>query len=80
MALVKELKASDGKTIRMQSTQVVCYYRTDDLGSGRKIMQLDTMGSETREFAGKVSQTLQFDERAARALWEIVGREFGFQP
>jgi len=40
---------------------------------------LDTHGSNDREIPGKVSQTLQFDETSARALWEILGREFGFK-
>jgi hypothetical protein len=46
--------------------------------SGKKVLQLNTYGSDEREIQGKLSQTLQFDENTARALHFILEQEFGF--
>jgi len=46
---------------------------------GRKVLQISTYGRESRQEPGKVSQTIQMDEDAARNLFEIMRREFGFK-
>ena len=48
------------------------YFKVD----GRQILQLDTYGSSEREFQGKVSQSIQLDEKAATELLEIIERSF----
>ena len=78
MAFVKDLIPADRKSLKIQPTQVVCRYSVDEVTPGRKIIQLDTHGSDRREIPGKVSQTLQLDEARARRLWEILRAEFGF--
>ena len=78
MAFVKEIVASP-KSIRIQPTQVICRYAVSEVAPGKRILQIDTAGSDQREIPGKVSQTLQFDEARARLIWELLGREFGFR-
>ena len=43
---------------------------------GERILQLDTYGSAERKLQGKVSQSIQLDEKAARELAEILHRVF----
>ena len=43
---------------------------------GRKLLQIDTFGSDDRQFPGKKSQTLQLDQQGAQALFAILKREF----
>ena len=43
---------------------------------GKTYLQLDTFGSENREFPGKVSQTLQLDEARATTLVAIIRSAF----
>ncbi len=40
--------------------------------AGQRILQLDTYGSEARKFPGKVSQSIQLDEAAARDVMAIL--------
>lgn len=42
----------------------------------QRFIQLDTYGSDAREFPDKVSQSLQFDEAAARQLLELIEETF----
>ncbi|MBP1874570.1 hypothetical protein J2Z19_004296 [Ensifer adhaerens] len=46
---------------------------------GRRLMQISTYGRDSRQDVGKLSQTFQVDERAARELFEILKSEFGFK-
>jgi hypothetical protein len=46
---------------------------------GKKLFQLNTYGSRDREMPDKLSQTLQFSEKSARALWEVIGKTYGFR-
>lgn len=46
---------------------------------GRKLLQIDTFGSEDREKPGKQSQTFQLDAEGAAALFSILKHEFGLQ-
>ena len=45
---------------------------------GRPFIHLITTGSVNREKVGETSQTLQFDEKAAKELFDILKHEFGF--
>lgn len=55
--------------------EVTCGFATAQLG-GRTILQLETYGSRSRKIPGKVSQSIQIDERAARELKRILERSF----
>lgn len=44
--------------------------------TGRKYLQLDTVGSSDRENQGKVSQSLQFSEKAISELRKLIEKEF----
>lgn len=74
MALVKQFieKTRDRLTLH-KAIPATIYVQTVD---GRKLLQIDTHGSEDREIPGKVSQSLQLDEDAARHLLAILKREF----
>jgi hypothetical protein len=41
-----------------------------------KIIQIDTYGSEDREFKNKISQSIQIDKEMAIKLLEILKHEF----
>jgi hypothetical protein len=40
--------------------------------NGRKYLQINTYGSNERKVIGKVSQSIQFDEKAMRKLLNII--------
>ena len=46
---------------------------------GRKLMQISTYGRPGRQEVGKLSQTIQLDEQAARQLFDVMKTEFGFK-
>ncbi|KNY18536.1 hypothetical protein AKG11_03890 [Shinella sp. SUS2] len=46
---------------------------------GRKLVQISTYGRSSRQDVGKMSQTFQLDEEAARQLFGIMKAEFGFE-
>lgn len=46
---------------------------------GRKLFQLNTMGSKERQIPGKVSQSIQLDEGAALQLYTALQKHFGFK-
>lgn len=76
MALVTHLERAKVERTSIHPTQVTCKYiivETD----GRKLLQLNTYGSADREMPDKISQTLQFDERTALNLFNILKKEFG---
>ena len=56
-------------------TEVECGYRIF-MGAAGAILQLDTYGSDERQIPGKVSQSLQVDEYAARELLTLIRRAF----
>jgi hypothetical protein len=43
---------------------------------GETVLQLDTYGTDEREFRGKVSQSIQVDRAGARALVAIIDQAF----
>lgn len=46
---------------------------------GRKLLQINTSGSASRQIPGKVSQSIQLDERSARQLYDALRSHFGFK-
>lgn len=78
MAIVKRLQRHERITFKLQPTSVVCRYGIFKPEGGKKIVQLDTYGSDSRKKLGKQSQTLQFRAAQAKALWTLLGKEFNF--
>ena len=64
MAVVTNVEPDDKGFGRLHPTGLVCRYLVGDAG-GRRILQLNSYGSEGRENPGGLSQTLQFDEHSA---------------
>ncbi|TCP20913.1 hypothetical protein EV656_11534 [Rhodovulum adriaticum] len=77
MAFVRHIQRDDREIRSIHPTQLDCKYIVQDK-DGRKVLQLNTYGSEDRDIPGKLSQTLQFSEGSAKELYEILKREFGF--
>jgi hypothetical protein len=71
-----ESKFGEGK---IQPTQLVAYVKEFETEGRTKVLQIDTFGSADREHPKKQSQTLQFGEDAARQLFEIISRTYGFK-
>jgi hypothetical protein len=71
-----ESKVGEGK---IQPTQLVAYVKVFETGGSEKILQIDTFGSADREHPKKQSQTLQFGEEAAKQLYDIINRTYGFK-
>ncbi|MEP3233700.1 MAG: hypothetical protein ABJO30_12815, partial [Hyphomicrobiales bacterium] len=72
------LELDDRQLKGRHPTVVTCRYLIDEI-DGRKLLQLNTYGSEQREVPNKLSQTLQFDELAAKQLFNLLKREFSLE-
>lgn len=77
MAVIKSFKRGRRDNMSMHPTEVVAmlYVHEQD---GRRILQIDTHGSDEREIPDKVSQTIQLTEESAKALYDCLKSEFGF--
>lgn len=77
MARIERLeKGSRGRLTLHDPVDAVCYcYELD----GRKLLQIDTFGRNTRKLQGKVSQSFQIDEEAAKQLFHVIGEHFGLR-
>jgi hypothetical protein len=47
--------------------------------TGKKYFQIDTYGSEEREYPNKISQSLQFDEETVRYIVRLLKKEFDIE-
>jgi hypothetical protein len=74
MALVDSFERSSRVNQRLHDP-VDCGYSIFEVGPTR-ILQLDTYGSTSRAMPGKVSQSLQFDERGAIELLRLIRMAF----
>jgi hypothetical protein len=70
VALVKRFKRTS-MSRNIVHGDVDCTYTVFQL-DGKKYLQLDTYGSQKREYVGKKSQSLQFDEDSLRDLSQII--------
>ena len=77
MAFVTTIEPDDKRFSRRHPTGTVCRYAVGR-SNGQRILQLNSYGSANRENPEQFSQTLQFDERAARQLYDVLQTEFGF--
>ena len=78
MAFVSNILQDERDFKSAHPSHTECKYMIGEV-DGRKIIQLNSYGSETRDVPGKLSQTLQFDERTAKHLFDILKKEFGFR-
>ena len=44
--------------------------------AGTRYLQLDTMGSDERQFADEVSQSIQFDKQEVQQLLQLIRQTF----
>jgi hypothetical protein len=77
MALVRKFEKIGLQKEKVHG-QVDCTYSAFDASDGKRYFQIDTYGSPDREIKGKKSQTIQFDEDAARELFNLIKAEFSF--
>jgi hypothetical protein len=75
VALVQQIKETRKDRVQVHAP-VDCMGSTFVGPDGQAYIQLDTAGSATRQEKGKMSQTLQFDERGARALLGLLRQGF----
>ncbi|KJS19808.1 MAG: hypothetical protein VR78_02550 [Hoeflea sp. BRH_c9] len=78
MAVIRSFKLGKRDRIALHPTEVeaTVYYQEYD---GRKILQIDTHGSDHREIPDKVSQTIQLNESSAQELYDMLKKDFGFR-
>jgi hypothetical protein len=75
MALIRSFELKALQRGGLHPTRVDCEWSTFEL-DGKRLLQLDTYGSDERKDKGTVSQTLQLDETAARELLRILRTAF----
>jgi hypothetical protein len=75
VARVRRFVKDSPAASRAHPTEVDCGYAIISAG-GRRYLQLNTYGSPSREIPGKVSQTLQLDQRAAAKLVSLLQEAF----
>jgi hypothetical protein len=74
MALIASIEEnSKGRQAIHKPTR--CLFTIVEL-EGRRLLQLDTYGSDERQFPNKVSQSLQSDESTAKQLMELIQATF----
>jgi hypothetical protein len=74
MALITAFHPSTKDAVRIHGT-TDCQWSAFGAAEQR-VVQLDTIGSLERKIPGKVSQSIQLDERSAEALIRILLAEF----
>ena len=79
MALITSFEKKPNESGQAHGTYVVGHYKVFPPNGQKRILQIDTYGSTDRASPGKLSQTIQLSEDSAKALWLILGDEFGFK-
>lgn len=74
MARIRGFEQMD-TTPRVHPTEVDCGYQAIRT-TGETLLQLSTFGSDLRQSEKKMSQTLQFDRKAAAELVAIIRQTF----
>ena len=75
MALIKELEKLE-KERYSDHSETRATYSVFSIGDC-KYLQIDTYGSTSREYKGKVSQSIQLDEEEIKKLVNIIISNFG---
>lgn len=76
MALIRNFERKEMERVSLHDEIEATYsvFERD----GRVLLQIDSYGRADREMPGKKSQTIQLDRDGARALFDIIKREFRF--
>lgn len=76
MALVRTIEhaTKDRQSIH---GEVVCHFSRFQGPDGQWYLQLDTFGSDDRDFPGKISQSIQLNREGAGALLRLIQETFG---
>jgi len=74
MALVQKIERLNLERPTVHG-EVHCTY-TSFADAGDRYFQLDTYGSKNRQLPGKKSQTIQLNAQSARALIDLLTKEF----
>jgi hypothetical protein len=77
MAWVTNFETRDGRG-KLQPSKVVGLVKIFEATDGRFVVQIDTNGSADRANPGKQSQTIQLGREAAKELFDILRRTYGF--
>ncbi len=77
MAIVTRIEKDD-RSLGAHPTRLVAKYIVAER-DGKRVLQLNSYGSEDRQVPGKLSQTLQFTEESAYQLYRVLKAEFGFK-
>jgi hypothetical protein len=75
MAIVTQIDRVN-KDTRPHPTTTSCSCCTIQGDNGKTYVQIETYGSPSRQFPGKVSQSIQFDEHAAAQLKRVIEEAF----
>lgn len=75
MAIIRSLENSSAN-VRQHLSEVDATYQWVFSTEKGFLLHISTYGSDTRVSEPKVSQTIQLDERMARALAEIIRQKF----
>lgn len=75
MALVSSIEPSD-KSKFLVHKPTRCLFSIVRLQDGKQYVQLDTYGSNEREFPEKISQSIQFDRTGAAQLLRLFRQTF----
>lgn len=78
MALIRSMTLKQGEG-RIHPTQVDAHIRVFGGADGSEIIQIDTFGSDDRQIAVKISQTIQLNRTAAEQLFEVLRKTYGFR-
>ncbi len=74
MALIKSFTEKKPERESRHTEAEATWYVGGD--GDTKFLQIDTYGSSDRQIAGKVSQSIRLDARAARNLRALIDRAF----
>jgi hypothetical protein len=78
MPLITKFEAKEPTRSQLQRTQVIGRYKIFTHDGQKRILQIDTHGSDQRQIRDKLSQTIQLSEASAKELWELLGETFNF--
>lgn len=76
MALIRNFERKEMERVSLHD-EIEATYSVFEC-DGRVLLQIDSYGRADREMPGKKSQTIQLDRDGARALFDIIKREFSF--
>jgi len=76
MAIIRDIETIWDARGTAHPTFVDAKIRVISTSGDFPLVQIDTFGSSDRKFEGKLSQTIQLDEKAARQLVAVLTKAF----